>query len=468
MLFNSFEFLSLLVPTFIIYYLLPRQSWQLKVLIFSSFVFYAYHEPWLLSLLLGSILINSVSSYQIAKNHSPKLWAWIGVGLNLGTLVFFKYSGMLSLSFLSPEQLSTDLGRTLLSIPLPIGISFFTFQGISLVVNVYKNPHDPRLGEIKSFASHLEKTAMFKAFFPQLIAGPIVQAQDFYFQMQPKLFSKIDWNFVLKNLVLGYFLKCVIADNLKDQTFWIAYPYFATLSTADLVVLLFAYSAQIFADFAGYSYIALGLAGLFGYVLVVNFNWPYISQSFSEFWRRWHISLSTFLRDYLYIPLGGSRKGNVRTYINLFIVMFLGGLWHGAAWSYAVWGTSHGLALAIERFFGLDRPESKNIFVKFFRIGLVFTYVTFVWLLFNLPEFQHVLLYFKSMASNLNLPLGKRRALLSFIYFLPVLFLHLYYLCKKDIPAERKKWLEAAGYSVMLFLILTSAGGPGAFIYFQF
>ncbi len=431
-------------------------------------MFYAFHEPWLLSLLILSILINAISSYQIIKNNSPKIWAWLGVGLNLGILIFFKYSGLLAKTFLSSESLATDLGKALISIPLPIGISFFTFQGISLVISVYQNKADSGLGVTSSFWAHLEKTALFKAFFPQLIAGPIVQAKDFYFQIEAKTIQKIDWPFVFSNLILGYFLKCVVADNLKDQTFWISYPYFETLSSIDLFVLLLAYSAQIFADFAGYSYIALGLAGLFGFRLVINFDWPYISQSFSEFWRRWHISLSTFLRDYLYIPLGGNRKGPIRTYINLFVVMFLGGLWHGAAWSYAAWGMAHGLALAVERFFGLDQKKSRSVFFKILQGTVVFIYVTFAWLLFKLPDFQHVLLYLKAIVNNMTIPMGKRKVLLSAVYMFPVFALHVSYLLRSSFPENIIQRLKVSAYAVMLFLILTNSGGAGAFIYFQF
>jgi alginate O-acetyltransferase complex protein AlgI len=468
LLFNSLEFFHLLIPTFVVYYLAPKQTWQLKIILVSSFIFYAFNEPWLLTLLVISIFINATASFKIAEKQSPKLWAWMGVVTNLGSLIFFKYFGLLAKTFFSTEYLKNDFGMSLLSIPLPIGISFFTFQGISLVISVYKGTKDLRLGEAIGFYQHLEKTAMFIAFFPQLIAGPIVQAKDFFFQIKPKKFKNIDWNYVFTNLILGYFLKCVVADNLKDQTSWIGYPFFSSLSSLDLIILLFAYSAQIFADFAGYSCIALGLSGAFGYRLPINFNWPYISQSFSEFWRRWHISLSTFLKDYLYIPLGGNKKGSVRTYFNIFVVMFLGGLWHGAAWSYAVWGLVHGLALAAERFFTSGKERKRGPVSRLLQTLFVFLYVTLAWLLFKLPDFQHVILYLKAIAGNFNAPLGKRIALVSTIYFVPVMCLHFYYLLSPFISSELKRAFRIFAIATMLFLIITNSGGPGAFIYFQF
>lgn len=175
----------------------------------------------------------------------------------------------------------------------------------------------------RTMLKHAEMVLFFKAFFPQLVSGPIVKAHDFLPQIKPKMFKAVRWEYCFRKLILGYFLKMVIADNLKDHTFTIAYPYFENMSSLTLVVLLFGYSIQIFADFAGYSLIASGLASLLGYQFPINFNFPYVSSSFSDFWRRWHISLSSFLRDYLYIPLGGNRHGVTRTYLNLLLTYII-------------------------------------------------------------------------------------------------------------------------------------------------
>ena len=189
--------------------------------------------------------------------------------------------------------------------------------------------------------------------------------------------------------------------SLKDQTFSIVYPYFEGQSSLTLIVMLFGYSIQIFADFAGCSLIAIGVARLFGYKLKENFNFPYISSSFAEFWRRWHISLSSFLKEYLYIPLGGNKKGRLRTYINLMTTMVLGGLWHGGAWSYAIWGAFHGVLLVIERVFKKSDNSKNYQFIYYIKTIFVFSCITFAWLLFKLPDINHVIHYLISIKNNL-------------------------------------------------------------------
>ncbi|HET6990756.1 MAG TPA: MBOAT family O-acyltransferase, partial [Bacteroidia bacterium] len=388
MLFTSLNFIILLFLTFVVYYLPFFSRFQITILAISSLIFYAYSQPILLFLLLVSVLINIISSYYVTygKPERKKINAIAGVSLNLFILIFFKYSPLFSRTFLNPKD---PIGSFLLTIPLPIGISFFTFQGISLVVDVYKEKYFAAKDVIhRSFWKHAQTILFFKAFFPQLISGPIVKAHDFLPQIGKKNFKDIQWESCFKALLTGYFLKMVIADNLKDQTYWMEFPWFQGMSTITLLSLLWGYSFQIFADFAGYSLIAIGLAKLFGYTLPENFNFPYIATSFSEFWKRWHISLSSFLKEYLYIPLGGNKHGKFRTYFNLMITMILGGLWHGAAWSYAVWGGFHGLALALERFFKDYIHFPSNKIISFFSGLIVFAVVTFAWLLFKLPDFS--------------------------------------------------------------------------------
>lgn len=461
MLFNSSAFVCLYLITLALYFMWPKVRWQIGVLVVSSLAFYGWSDPYLLILLLASIFWNALSSFQVARSTGRMRfwWAVAGVVLNLGTLIYFKYAGLLLSSLLAHSSNNDRLWAFVTSIPLPIGISFFTFQGISLVVDVYKKSESIPM---TSFVRHLYNTAFFKSFFPQLISGPIVKAHDFYYQIRERRVRDIDWEQVFKLLVLGYFLKNVVADNIKEQTYWIAYPYFLGLSSVDLLAMLFGYSIQIFADFAGYSIIAMGLALSFGYRLPENFNWPYISLSFSEFWRRWHISLSSFLREYLYIPLGGNRVGSGRTYFNLMIVMILGGLWHGAAWSYAIWGFAHGAALAIERAIGgLSRSRALNML-------LVFCYVSAAWLLFKLPEFSHVVQYVKTIFSNWSVAPGKMKIFLIFIYSIPVVVAHIL-----AWGREQRRWnISSAwsvfGFAVMLFLLLVNSGFSGEFIYFQF
>ena len=474
MLFNSFPFAALLLATFILYYLPFMQRWQLYILTAASFVFYAWEQPILLLLLLTSIAINAVTSYFVAtdKVSRQRFWAVVGVALNLGLLLFFKYSPLFARTFAGGTK--TSLGHFLIMIPLPIGISFFTFQGISLMVEVFRDQRSIAEGKGQlvpnvvpgSFIEHLRNTALFKSFFPYLVAGPIVKAHEFYPQIERKTLNKVNWEAAFRALTVGYFLKMVVADNLKDSTFWLEYPYFTLDSVPTLVALLFGYSIQIFADFAGYSLIAIGLAHLFGFSLPINFNFPYISRSFSEFWRRWHISLSTWLREYLYVPLGGNRRGPIRTYVNLFIVMFLGGLWHGAAWSYAIWGTFHGLALAIERLFKNRIRLPEHWTIDSLRALAVFSFVTLAWLLFKLPNFSDVIAYLGCFVDN-HKPTRYLIVAGIITYSLPVVLYYAWYLLKPrwSLQLQRCEFLVFGG---LLAAIILNSGSAGRFIYFQF
>jgi alginate O-acetyltransferase complex protein AlgI len=471
MLFNSFPFVFFLIITFIVYYIPALRKLQLWILVAASFVFYSYTNPALLLLLLFSISINAYTTYQVyfGKAEKRKLFATTGVVVNLLALSFFKYSPLFSRTFFDP---TSSVGAFLLSIPLPIGISFFTFHGISMLVDIYRGKNIEQYGHLiaESPGKHWLVTSLYIAFFPQLIAGPIVKSYSFLPQIKEKYFKDILWGIAFEYLVVGYFFKMVIADNLKDFTFWIGSGHPEYLSSITLITMLFGYSMQIFADFAGYSLIAMGLAELFGYHLPQNFNFPYISRSFSEFWTRWHISLSSWLREYLYIEaLGGNRKGEYRTYLNLMIVMVLGGLWHGAAWSYAVWGTFHGVALAIERFITDKVRVKDSIFLKVFQILLVFGFVSLAWLLFKLPHFDMAVDYMKAVFHNWT----KGRTDLPMIFFIllysvPVIIAHLYYLfADKHITLQNRAWKPVL-YGVLVFFIIVNSGSSGDFIYFQF
>jgi alginate O-acetyltransferase complex protein AlgI len=466
--FTSSVFWVLLLLTFGFYYTPLFKKIQIELLILSSLIFYSYSQPALLLLLLFSVMINIFSSYYVAygSRQRRKTYATLGVVLNLAILLFFKYSPLFAKTFLSS---SNSVGEFLLTLPLPIGISFFTFQGISLVVDVYTEKYSSnRMLVPENLFLHARQVLFFKGFFPQLISGPIVKAHFFIPQIGHKAFGNIDWIFVIKRLILGYFLKMVVADNLKDFTFWISYPYFMEFSSLTLLIMLFGYSCQIFADFAGYSLMAIGFAKLFGYDFPINFNFPYISTSFKEFWKRWHISLSSFLMEYLYFPLGGNRKGRLRTYFNLMIVMLLGGLWHGAAWSYAIWGGFHGLALAAERFFGEYIKVKKTTIVRFFTGILVFCFVTLAWLLFKLPDFGDVVNYFKCLFHNFNKQDDYEKITYLLLYSSPVFFYHILYLLRNGQRLLYFPKVEFAFYGFLLFLIIVNSGSSGSFIYFQF
>ena len=496
MLFTSFDFLFLFLITFLIYYIPACQKLQILILLVSSMIFYSWKYPLLLFLLLLSIWVNAIITWKMAcvQSNQKLRWALRGIFFNVFLLVFFKYGSLLAgfvgealnLPLISKEN---NIVLFLLHLPLPLGISFYTFEGISLIVDVLRSKNNQEEALVididKKFNAHLVKSSLFIAFFPHLIAGPILKANKFYPQIQPKYFSHISWNLVFRSLVVGYFLKMVVADNLKDYTFWIAHPYYQLLSTSTGLVLLFGYSIQIFSDFAGYSLIAIGTAAAFGYNLPQNFNFPYISRSLSEFWKRWHISLSTWLKDYLYIPLGGNRRGKLRTYVNLMIVMILGGLWHGASLSYAVWGGYHGVGLVIERFFNnrinakfnLSRNVTQQFIFDAISMILVFCFVSLGWLFFKLPNFEQVLEFIKIMIHNVEIPTDRTLTDPVIILSIPVIVYHIIHLPAIQMWKDNFFYqvYSKVGYlfediilGVVIVMIVLSSGSSNEFIYFQF
>lgn len=481
MLFNSWSFAVFLPLVFLVHFLGRSTAWQIGVLTVASFAFYGWTDPSLVPLLVASTFINGLCAQQLlTPGMAPerrRTALRLGLGFNLGALAFYKYASLLAGLIVSREW-STALHE---EIPLPIGISFYTFQGISLILESWwsgdrglagltaPTPSTPLAGRIGFHA----RIWFFKAFFPQLVAGPIVKAGEFLHQIGSKTLRDIDWNDAIRKLVLGFFLKCVVADNLKDETAALNIGEFTKLPRANLIALLYGFSFQIFADFAGYSLIAQGLARLFGYQLPINFNMPYLSRSLTEFWRRWHISLSSWLRQYLYLPLGGNRRGPWRTHFNLFVVMFLGGLWHGAAWSYAIWGSAHGLLLAFER---MGRGEAKLQAdppwtpLGVIRALLVFTAVSVLWLLFKLPEFSHVIAFGRSIVQN-SAPAQTQPIFVITLFSLPVVAWHLWAAIRPwraKLPPAWTTPIETAIYATALLLVWINSGSAGDFIYFQF
>ncbi len=337
-------------------------AWELRAwpetrkafLIAVSYVFYGCWDWRFTALLAASSLINYAAGRLLAVTVSDsgrRQLVAIAIALNLGILGFFKYYGffMESLSdLLDQVGLARDL--PFLEIILPIGISFFTFHGISYVVDVYRR-------KIPAEESPLD-VFLYISFFPQLVAGPIVRASDFLPQLKQE--PALDKSMVANGIVLillGLFKKMVIANYLANELVDGVFFDPSAFSGPDLLLGVYGYAVQIYCDFSGYSDIAIGVAGLLGFHFKPNFAQPYRSASLREFWRRWHISLSSWLRDYLYKPLGGSRDGTVKTYRNLLITMLLGGLWHGAAWTFIIWGAIHGGALAIERMVLALKPQ---------------------------------------------------------------------------------------------------------------
>jgi len=507
MLFNSWEFLGLLVLTVALYYLPVggslRRVWQVGLLLASSAIFYAWENPKLLLLLGFSCLLNAIAVERILyhkcrssgasqdsdQSKCAKRWLSGTVAANLGLLAFFKYAGFL-VNVLPADWIGKSTLDWFSGIPLPVGISFYTFQGISLVVDTWRRDISPHSIEMlrrrgRDRLASVRELSFYISFFPQLVAGPIVKARDFIDQIGAKAFYDIDWITVRRGLIVGYFLKVFVADNLAEQTatLTLGAAKVGSLSTVVSMSMLYAYSFQIFADFAGYSLIAIGLGALFGYKLPPNFNYPYLSTSITEFWRRWHLSLSSWLRDYLYIPLGGNRKGTGRTYFNLFLVMFLGGLWHGAAWKFALWGCLHGVFLAMERLIFRRSERVSNFKHDAIRCGplsvlklfaqwvLTFHLVAFLWLTFMMPDMESIGAFFKAAGSMRFTFYGPPVFALGF-YGSAVVAYHAWGWLSEHRSGLAKKLarssFEPLCHAGMLFLVITNPGPPSGFIYFQF
>lgn len=391
MLFNSIPFLVYFLPIVLLGVLALRHWRSVEAckwwLLGASAFFYGYWEWRYLLLLFGTIAANFVIGRKLdaLEDHHKerRLFLVAGVTLNLGLLFVFKYFDF----FIDNIEFMFGFDINLFKIILPLGISFFTFQQVAFLVDSYQRKHQSNY----SFADY----AVFVSFFPQLIAGPIVHHNDFVPQLKGKLFARPTAAMFAAGLtiiIVGLFKKAVLADGLAptvDLMFGdVAAGATLTLLEAWLAALAFA--GQIYFDFSGYSDIAIGLGLLFGLKMPENFASPYRSTSIIDFWRRWHITLSTFLRDYLYIPLGGNRRGNARRYINLFTTMLLGGLWHGAAWTFVIWGGLHGAYLTINHLFNniLQRmPALQKLSMSRFGIflgwALTFWAVMLAWIFFR-------------------------------------------------------------------------------------
>jgi alginate O-acetyltransferase complex protein AlgI len=460
MTFTSWPFAALVAIVLGVYYLPALRACQVQVLVLASLLFYGYGQPGLLPLLALAVLGTFVFLRLSRSNRA--LWLPAGIIFNLGLLAFFKYKFL----FIAPAQPTlSDIPAIdfLLRLPLPIGISFFVFHNISLLVDVTRREQPP---------PDLGSVFLYIIFFPQLVSGPITRAENFLPQIQPKFLADVPFVEAAKWIVTGYFFKLYVANNLNEMTGYMAFPYDETVRTADKWLLVVLYSYQIYADFFGYSAIALGLGLLFGYRLPVNFNLPYISRSFAEFWTRWHMSLSNWLRTYLYIPLGGNRRGAWRTRINLMIVMGLGGLWHGAGLGYLTWGAMHGVLLVIERFLLQLRDKLGSAptwlvpTLNGIRMTFVFTCVSLLWIFFKLPNFAHATDYLAGMFSqNPNPNPVKFFNSLALMYALPVIVQHFL----PDRPAgPAGKAAEPFLYGLMIALMIAEAGPDTSFIYFQF
>jgi len=346
MLFNSYTFAVFFVTVLLLYYIVPVWTIRKTMLLAASYVFYAAWNPPFVVLLWFSTVVDWFAARGIHASRSRgrrQFFLIVSLAANLGLLGYFKYGTFLAENFLAvARSLGLDLTLAAPSIILPVGISFYTFQTLSYTLDVYRR----RMAPSDSFLDY----ALYVTFFPQLVAGPIVRAVDFLPQCRlPKSFSGRALGWGLSLMLLGLFEKTAIADGLLAPVVEAVYGSSAPVDFVSAWCGTFAFAGQIFLDFAGYSLCAIGAALSLGFAIQDNFRAPYAAVGFSDFWRRWHISLSSWFRDYLYIPLGGSRYGRVRTLASLFITMLLAGLWHGASWTFVIWGGLHGFFLLLER-----------------------------------------------------------------------------------------------------------------------
>ncbi len=374
MVFSSFIFLFVFLPiTLILYYLTPRRFRNLTLFV-VDLVFYSWGEPMLVLLMLVSVLINYIAGILLAakrqKKWIRKLIFIIAIVLNLGLLGFFKYVGFIgeTLNFVLPF---VDI--PVLQVSLPIGISFYTFQTMSYTIDVYRNAVKVQKNVI-SFGTYV-------SLFPQLIAGPIVRYSDVAEQLVNRRESLEQFTRGVKMFLIGLSKKVLLANQM--DILWGMVRQSDSAGALGSWVGILAYTFQIYFDFSGYSDMAIGLGEMFGFEFMKNFNYPYISKSITEFWRRWHISLGTWFREYVYIPLGGNRKGLGRQIINMSVVWFLTGLWHGASWNFILWGVYFGIILIIEKTFMLK--VLNKIPAVFGHIYAIFLFV-FGWVLFYFED----------------------------------------------------------------------------------
>jgi alginate O-acetyltransferase complex protein AlgI len=391
--FVSIEFFILLLILLVVLMVFRQPTIRKMALLVASCVFYAWWDWRFLGILATVTVLDYYISQFLVKATDPmqrKVLLWTSIVINLGFLGVFKYFNFFIDSL---NMITAPLGwyAGTLSIILPIGISFYTFETLSYVIDIYRGIAKP--------ADSLLDYAIFITFFPRLVAGPIMRATEFLPQLERGIYlhhkNMVDG---IQLFLRGMLKKVVIADNLALAVDAI-YKAPAVFSSPTVWLTVCAYSIQILYDFWGYTDMARGISRMLGIELPLNFDAPYTAQSITEFWNRWHISLSTWLRDYVYIPLGGNRKGKVRTYLNMMITMLLGGLWHGASWNFILWGGLHGIYLALERLLAGSKPAQSpwTSYKAWVRACLVFLLVTVTWVPFRSPNWQTTMLIFKKL-----------------------------------------------------------------------
>lgn len=475
MLFNSISFLLFLPIVFAIYWLVNKRSLLLQngLLLLASYFFYSCWDWRFLFLLIFSTLLDYYSGLKIFNASSQKnktIWLWISISINLGFLAIFKYYDFFIESFAQVlQKLGFQSHFSTLNFILPVGISFYTFHGLSYVIDIYKNRISPE--------KNIIHYSLFVTYFPLLVAGPIERATHLLPQIKKeRVFNYNQAVEGLKQIVWGLFKKVVVADNCAffvNQIFENA----ANHSTTELWLGMFLFSFQIYGDFSGYSDIALGTSKLFGIDLLKNFNFPYFSRDIADFWRRWHISLSSWFRDYVYIPLGGSKGNKVQQLRNVFIIFLISGFWHGANWTFIFWGFLHAMLFIPLLIFNKNRAslsDDKLNLKAYVKIIGTFILVSFAWVFFRADSLTAAFHYLYDMFDVSDLQgnyfyKNAKYALLSVICLFGITVL--LFTEWKTIKQQRQE-IKLNKYFVMFLLLLLFCMGSYrdqmSFIYFQF
>ena len=482
MFFNSINFAVFLPIVFILYWFVTNKNLKFQniLLLISSYFFYACWDWRFLFLLIFSTVLDYYTGIKMSdsKNqNSKKFWFWLSISVNLGFLGVFKYYNFFAASFADAiANFGLQVNPWTLKVILPVGISFYTFHGLSYVIDIYKD----RIKAEKNFIDY----SVFVSFFPLLVAGPIERATHLLPQIQKKRVFNFE-NAVdgLKQILWGLFKKVVIADNCAKFAN-IIFDNYTDYSGSTLALGAVFFAFQIYGDFSGYSDMALGTARLFGIDLLRNFAFPYFSRDIAEFWRRWHISLSTWFRDYLYIPLGGSKGGMWMKVRNTFIIFLVSGFWHGANWTFIIWGLLNALFIMPSIIFNTNRTNLDIVaqgklfptLKEFLSILFTFSLTVFAWIFFRSNTIDQALVYISRIfsASFFSVPLVKVDMYDTYIYALVMLFIIIEWLGREQkyalaqIMPNKPKVYRWAFYYLLIVIIFIFAGSNQEFIYFQF
>lgn len=476
MLFNTLDFAIFLPVVFLLYWFVFKSNINIQnlFLIVASYFFYACWDWRFLGLILISSLVDFLVGkelYKATKEKQRKLLLGISLITNLGILGFFKYFNFFIESFNEVFLLfGKSLESSTLKILLPVGISFYTFQTLSYTIDIYRNKVKPTNNALAFFA--------FVSFFPQLVAGPIERASN----LLPQFLKRREFNYNksilgLKLIIIGLFKKMVIADNcarIVDEIF----KYYPEHSGSTLFFGAFFFAFQIYGDFSGYSDIAIGSAKLFDFDLMKNFNMPYLSRNLGEFWRRWHISLSTWFRDYIYIPLGGNKGSKLKVIRNILIVFMVSGLWHGANWTFVMWGLIHALCFLPLILSGnntkfketADKNRLLPTLKTLLQIGVTFFIVVLAWVFFRAESLQHAIQYLSGIFdfSLFSMPQVSRGLILFLLVYMLIEWLQRDKEHLLEIGFIKSKPVRILVYYLIVFILFYFAGDTQPFIYFQF